>query len=355
MQGSLSTQTLAEMLDAELLGPADIQLSSIDPINQSGPGSLTFIRSPEYARKWAESGASAALVSRGIEIPGHDPTGRALIVVESADEALVTILAYLQKLAEPPAPPRGVHPSAHVESGATIDPSASVGPGCIVGDDVTIGPGSILFASVTLGRGCRIGAATMLHAGVVVYARCIIGDRCTLHGNVTIGADGFGYIPHPAGTGHLKIPHIGNVEIGNDVEIGAGSCIDRGKLGATRIGNGVKIDNLVQIAHNCIVGDHVVICGQSGLSGSSRVETGAMLGGQVGVKDNCTVGKGAMIGAQTGVMRSVPPGEIWFGTPGAERRTYLRNLGELSRLRRNLDRIEERIRAIESGAPNNPA
>ncbi|VAX38785.1 UDP-3-O-[3-hydroxymyristoyl] glucosamine N-acyltransferase, partial [hydrothermal vent metagenome] len=315
MIGSITTQVLAQMLGGQLVGKPDLVLSDLGGIDEAGPGALTFIRSADYAHKWAQSNASAALVTRGIDIPGHDPDTRALLFVDNADQALVTLLAELSTMAAPPPPPAGIHPTAVVDDSATIDPTASIGPLCVIGPKTKIGPDCVLLSGVTLSHGVTIGARCTLHPGVVIYHGCTIGDDCLLHAGVTIGADGFGFIPHPAGTGLVKVPHLSTVVLGNHVEIGAGSCIDRGKFTPTTIGDGVKMDNLVQIGHNTRVGPHAVLCGLVGIGGSCTIGAGAMLGGQAGTRDNVHIGKGAKVAGKAGVMKDIPPGQVVFGMP----------------------------------------
>jgi UDP-3-O-[3-hydroxymyristoyl] glucosamine N-acyltransferase len=331
---------LASLLGADLRGQADISITHIDSLERAGPGALSFIRNARYAKEWSQSKASAALVSRDIPLanieselsagPFHG--ARALLVVHDADLAMVRAL---DLFAAKPAPARGgVHQSAVVDSSAKVAPSASIGPCCVVGPGATIGEGTRLTGNVHVGQDARIGARCTLGPGVAVMDRCEIGDDCLLHPCVSIGADGFGFRPAPDGRGLVKIPHIGNVVLGDGVEIGANSCVDRAKFGSTTIGSGTKIDNLVQIGHGCRVGRSCVICGQVGLSGSVTVGDGVVIGGKVGVADNIEIGAGAKIASFAGVTGNVPEGAVWMGAPagpvGEWRRTYaaLRRMGK---------------------------
>jgi len=191
----------------------------------------------------------------------------------------------------------------------------------------------------------------MLHSGVTIYHNCTIGNNCTLHAHVVIGADGFGYIPHPAGIGHVKVPHLGSVVIGNDVEIGPNTCIDRGKFGPTTIGQGTKIDNLVQIAHNCTIGENVILCAQTGISGSCSVGDNSMLGGQVGVRDNIAIGARTRIGGKSGVMEDVGDDQAWFGTPAQPGKNAFRIQFLLKKLTSILRDIKARLDALEKQTP----
>lgn len=345
---TLTTGQLARELEAELRGPDGVAITSVAAMGEASEGALTFIRSERFAQQWPACRASAALVSRGVNAPALDDDSRAILVVDDADLALARVLALLRP-SPAPAPP-GVHPSAVVHPEAVIDSEAHLGPYCLVGAGARVGPGTQLVNSVTLADGVRVGAGCVLHAGVVVQSGCVVGDRCVLHPRVVIGADGFGYRPAPDGSGLVKIPHVGDVRIGSDVEIGAGACVDRGKLGSTLIGDGAKIDNLVQIGHNCVIGRNCIICGLTGLSGSVRLGDGVQLAGGVGVADNIEIGAGARVAAGSGVMNDIPAGESWGGYPAGPDREIMPNyaafrslaprLREAKKLAKRVERLE---------------
>ncbi len=311
------------MLGGELVGPSTLIIRGARGLEEAGPTDLTFVRSGSFAAIWARSKAGVALVSRGVEVPGHDALSRALIIVPSADLAMAALLA---RLAPPPVrPARGVHPSAVVERSARVSPEAGIGPLCIIGANAVIEAGAILHPRVTIGAGVRIGEGVELFPGVTIYDRCEIGAGSILHANVVIGADGFGFVPDPSTGGVMKIAHAGIVRIGRGVEIGACSCIDRAKFDATVIGDGTKIDNLVQIAHNCQIGRGCIICGVTGIAGSVRLGDGVTIGGSCGIADGLTIGSRAIIGAKSGVMNDVPAGETWLGYPAQPARAQLRS------------------------------
>jgi UDP-3-O-[3-hydroxymyristoyl] glucosamine N-acyltransferase len=326
---AFTSGSVATLLNAELVGPPDLSLRGGAPLELAGPEDLSFIRSEKFAAHWAGSRAGAALVTKGISVPGHDPSRRALLFVPDADLALATLLEHL---ANRPGPPAGVHPSAVVEAGAVIAPSASVGAQCVIGAGAVVGDKAVLHPRVTLAPGVRVGAGSELHPGVVVYEGCTIGRECILHGNVVIGADGFGYRPDPSGAGLIKVPHVGTVEIHDRVEIGACSCVDRAKMGATIVGAGTKIDNLVQIAHNVRIGRACVIAACSGVAGSVVIGDGVMIGGNVGIADNKTIGSGAKIGGCAAVATDVPAGEYWVGVPAAPARETFKQVAALRKL-----------------------
>ncbi len=322
-------EKLASRGGAELVGRSDLPITHVDSLERAGVGALTFVRSRDFLRQWETSAASAALAPREL-LPEKVGESRAVVLVRDADQAL----SYVLELMAPPQfmPPPGVHPSALVDATAVLGTGVSVGPQCIVGPGARIGDGTALVARVFLGREVRIGRGCKLHVNVSVLDRCVIGDGCNIHGGAVIGTDGFGYRPNPDGKGVTLVPHIGNVEIGNGVDIGANTCIDRAKWGSTSIGDGCKIDNLVQIGHGAKIGRVVLMAGQVGVSGSAIIGDGVMLGGQAGVVDNVEIGKGALIAGQSGVTKKVPPGEAWFGMPAMLSKEYFRDRATLRRL-----------------------
>lgn len=330
MSTTHTTGSIAQAVNGRLVGRADLAIADLAALDQAGSQSLTFIRDKKFAVQWAGSKAAGALVTEGMTVPGHDEAGRALIYVADADLAMVKVLGLFDR--GPERPPVGIHATSIVDPRAEIAPTARVGPLCIIGPGTKIGDHATLMGRVTLGAGVSIGAGSVLHPGVVVYDRCTIGMQTVLHANVSIGADGFGYRPDPQGRGLIKIPHIGTVQVGNGVEIGAGTCVDRGKFGATIIGDGAKLDNLVQIGHNARIGRCAIVCGVSGIAGSVTIGDGAIIGGHVGIADNLTVGAGAKIGAKSGVMCNVPAGEIWTGLPAAPHREQMRAWSGTKRL-----------------------
>lgn len=347
-----TTGQLAQLLSAELVGPADVALTSVAALEHAEPGALSFIRSSEFARRWPESRASAALVTRGVEVPGHDPATRAILYVDNADAALIQILSALAP--EPDLPPVGIDPTAAVHEKATVDPSARIGPLCRIGPGAVIGPNAVMVSSVVIGRDAKIGADTILHAGVVVQYECIIGQRCLLHPGVVIGADGFGFIQAPDKS-HVKIPHLGNVVIGDDVEFGANSCVDRAKLGSTIVGPGCKTDNLVHIGHNCNVGRNVIICGSTAVGGSVKIGDNVMIGGMVAIADGSVVGQNARIGGAAAVIKSrIPEGETWWGNPAIPAKDALANHAAFRTLRSTLKGMRRDIDALKESVGEAP-
>lgn len=317
---TFTTRQINQRLGGALLGPGDLSIDGVDRVDQAGAGQITFIGDSRHARDWGRSRASAALISAGLEAEAG--TGKALIRVADADLALAELL---QMFAPPPpqAAP-GIAPGSTVAPSAVLGPDIAVGPGCSIGPRVHIGAGTVLYANVTVLDGAQIGAGCTLWPGCVIRERCLIGADTVIHANATIGSDGFGYRPAPDGGGLVKIPQIGTVEIGAHVEIGAGTCIDRGKFSATRIGDHTKIDNLCQIGHNCTIGPGCVLAGQVGMAGSATIGRGVVMGGKVAIRDHVTIGDGAMLAGGAAVMNDVPAGETWAGYPARPARIAMR-------------------------------
>jgi UDP-3-O-[3-hydroxymyristoyl] glucosamine N-acyltransferase len=341
-----TTGELAALLSAELLGPADIGVHGVAALDDAAQGDLTFVRSDRYAARWAKSRASAAIVSRGVAVEAGE--GRAVLLVEDADRAMVALLEVAADRMPKPERAPGVHPSAVVDPGASVDPSVSVGAGAVIGAGVRIGPGSVVGPNCVIEAGVRIGAETLLHPHVVLRSGAVIGNGCELHAGVVIGTDGFGYLP--SAQGPIKVPHLGGVAIGDGVEIGANSCVDRGKFSDTTIGDATKIDNLVQIGHNCRVGRGVVICGCAALGGSVRVGDGAVIGGAVSVRDNVSITAGAQIGGSSIVDGDVDSAEPWFGhpaRPGSAATRVFASLQKLPKLREDVLSLKSAIKEFE--------
>ncbi len=336
-----TTGTLADVLQARLVGPSDIPLADIAPLDKATPGALTFIRDQRHAAAWATSNASAALVTEGVQLDEGDTTDRAILYVPNADRALLTLLEAFAEHAAPPIPEVGIDPTAVVDPSAHVD-GAAIGPLCVVGAGCRVAPGAVLMARVTLSPGVTVGEGSVLHSGVVVQHGCTIGNGCTLHPGAVVGADGFGYLPGPKGP--IKIPHLGAVVIEDDAEIGANTCIDRGKLSDTRIGKGTKIDNLCQIGHNGDIGEHVIICGACAIAGSVTIGNGATIAGNVSVSDGLTIGAGATIGARSGVINNVPAGEVWMGTPAMPAREAAANYAQFRTLSKDMRQLRKRLR-----------
>ncbi len=341
----MTTGAVAAKLGAELVGRDDLPLTRMDTLDRADAQTLSFIRDKKHAALWAESAAGAAIITRDVEAAGHDPQTRALLIVDDADHALIDLL---QVVTPPTRMPEGVHPSAIVDASATIGDNVRIGAGAVIGPECFIGDDTVIHSSVTLGGQVRIGADCELRSGVTIEDRCVLGDRVRIHANTAIGADGFGYHPDLSSglPVHRKVPHAGAVRIEDDVEIGACTSIDRGRFGDTLIGAGTKIDNQVQIGHNCVVGRACLICGVTGIGGSVTIGDGCVIAGGVGVADGHTIGAGATLAARAGVMNDVPAGESWFGYPADEAKRAFRSEAALRRLPKTIQEMREAMRRI---------
>jgi len=318
---SFSIEELNEIVNGVLVGGVTEKITGLEQITSASRNHLTIIGNTKYLALWEDSQASAAIVNEKLKLePGPD---RALIKVKNADLAMAKLL----ELFKPDLPwlNDGIHPSAVVHPTAKIGENTSVGAGCYIGKDVTLGDRVKLYPNVTVLDQTRIGMETVIWSGTVIRERSQIGSHCIFHTNVSIGADGFGYHPSADGKELVKDPQIGNVVIGNGVEIGSGSCVDRGKFSSTKIGDGCKIDNLVQIAHNCILGASCIMAGNSGLAGSVTLGDGVILAGAVSIKDHVMIGDKAIIGAASVVIKDVPAGEKMLGYPAMTYNDTLRH------------------------------
>lgn len=325
---SFTITEINELLHGELIGNTTSIIQGPEELQKSEPHHITFIGSKKYASQWSDSKASAAIINENIEVePGEN---RALIKVKNADLAMAKILEIFQL--EMPVFETDIHPTAVIHETAKIGIGCKIGANTYVGKDVILDDGVILYPNVTILDETVIGKNSVVWSGTVIRERCTIGAQCIFHSNVSIGADGFGYRPSADGSGLVKIPQIGTVIIGNDVEIGANSCVDRGKFSATIIGDNCKIDNQVQIAHNCIMGRSCIMAGHSGLAGSVTLGDGVIIGGSASIKDHTTIHSGVTVGAGSGVVGDIEAGKTVLGYPAQESREMLKQWVMLRKL-----------------------
>ncbi|WP_404423544.1 UDP-3-O-(3-hydroxymyristoyl)glucosamine N-acyltransferase [Nibricoccus sp. IMCC34717] len=305
-------------------------------------GDLSFLGNPKYKAEVADSVASVILLPA--DFAGEPKAGQVFLLVDKPSWALAKVCARIEALIWPK-PAAGIHPSAVVHPGASVDASATIGPLSVVEDGARVGPGAHLEAQVFIGRRAVVGEGCWLMPGAKVLAECELGKRVRLQAGVVIGSDGFGY--EFVNGRHEKVPQVGNVVVGDDVEIGANSTIDRARFSRTVIGEGSKLDNLVQVAHNVVLGKHVILCAQVGVSGSTTVEDYVIVGGQAGLAGHLTVGKGSKVDGQTGVNSDLAPGSFVKGTPCLpynleQRINVLRQ--RLPDLFKRVDALEEKLR-----------
>ncbi|MCC5788101.1 MAG: UDP-3-O-(3-hydroxymyristoyl)glucosamine N-acyltransferase [Opitutales bacterium] len=311
MNFPLSFPQILELVEPiEVIGEGTPEIQRIASLEDADGGSLTFVTGRRYFS--ALKGCSAAVVLVPPDCSHHPLEGQVFVKVKKPSMALTTICArleFLQRVVRKP----GIHPSAIIAETAQIEAAATIGPLCVIEENAVIGPEVILEAGVFVGRGVQIGGQTRIYPRVSLLSETKVGSRCLIHSGVVVGADGFGYESTPQGP--LKIPQIGKVVIGDDVEIGANSTIDRARFGETVIGSLTKIDNLVQIGHNVKIGQACILCAQVGIGGTTTIEDGVMIGGQAGFAGHLTVREGAKIGAQSGIMEEIPAGQTVGGSP----------------------------------------
>ncbi|MBI1354687.1 MAG: UDP-3-O-(3-hydroxymyristoyl)glucosamine N-acyltransferase [Acidobacteria bacterium] len=339
----MKTAQIAGLLGARLEGDADREIVGGAALGAADETHLAFFDGRGEPTTALASKAGCLLLPP--DIPA--PDGAAVIRVTKPRHAFARALRALH----PPEPgPPGVHPSATVAATARLGAGVSIGPQCVIEDDVAIGAGTTLVAGVWVGRGARIGEACKLFHGVSLYPGVRIGDRAIVHAGARLGSDGFGFVFENGR--HEKFPQIGGLRIGDDAEIGANATVDRGALGDTVIGNGVKLDNLVHVGHNCRLGDHVVIAAQTGFSGGVVVEDYVVMGGQVGVGEGARIGKAAQVGGQAGPLpnHTLEGGKAYWGTPARPYREHMKKLALVERLPKlaaEVEKMRARLKELE--------
>lgn len=321
---------IAGQIGGEVLGDGSVVLSGIAPADGARSGDLTFAEKESYLAAAEASAATAVLVPAGFE-------SATKILIRVKDPRIA--IAKLLPLFFPPEPhAAGIHPSAVVDASAQIDATASIGPHCVVGAGVSVGKNTVLMGGNHIGRESKIGDDVCLHPNVVLYARTQLGNRVSIHAGTTIGSDGYGYVFDQGR--HRKMLQVGNVVVHDDVEIGSNASIDRGALGSTVIGQGTKIDNLVHVAHNVVMGRHCLIMGQVGFAGSTVLSDYVVIASQSGIAGHLKLGTQATIGAKSGVMRDIPAGERMLGYPAAPDKQAKRQWIAISQLPDALRRLK---------------
>ena len=335
---------------AEILGvaapdnAADLPVLGIATLAEAGESDLSFLGNDRFVSQFVETRAAAVIVQKRVKLPAG--SSKPVLLVDDADLAAAKVA---QHFAQPIwRPPVGIDPSAHVAPTAVVGEGASLGPNVVVGPGAKIGPRTILHANVVIGSDSTVGVDCELFPNVVVRERCTLGDRVVIHAGSVVGSDGFGY--RWDGSKHAKIPQIGVVIIEDDVEIGSCVCVDRAKFSATRVGRGSKIDNLVQIAHNAVLGPHCIMAGQSGVAGSVHLGAGVMLGGQCAVRDHVHMAAGAMLGPCSGAMEDVEAKQIVTGLPAIPHRQFLREqaaMRHLPEMRSEIRKLQEQVEELK--------
>ncbi len=331
---------LAEISGAALEGDGSVEVVGPAALRDAAADEISFYDNPRYKVDLEGTVAAAVVVPRSMEVPRADVT---LLRSDDAGRAFTRIVRVFAD--ERPELEPGIHATAVVHAEARLADSVAVGPLAVIGAGCELAAGARVHAHSVLGPGVRVGVDTVIHAGVVVHDGVELGARCIIHSGTVLGADGYGFEPTPEGWS--KIPQVGTVEVGDDVEIGACCTVDRGRFGPTRIGRGTKLDDQVHLAHNVDVGENVMFAAQVGISGSVRIGSRSMFGGQVGVGGHLTIGEDVRLGGMSGVIGDVPPGAEWWGFPARPKSDVLRNHARVQRLPRLEDRVKQLERRIE--------
>lgn len=333
-EATMTLQAIAELVSGSVEGDPDRRIGAVRPLDEAGPGELGLLAARRYVRFAGASRAGAVLVSE--EFQNDVPAGMPCVVVPNVHGVLPVLLARLHPPRPVPGP--GIHPTAIIGVGARIGRGVSLGPYVVLGDGTEVGDRSRIDAHVVLGEQVRVGADCHIYPHVVVYPGTSLGERVIVHAGARLGSDGFGYTFVDGA--HRKVPQVGGCVIGDDVEIGANTTVDRGSIGDTVLEEGVKVDNLVQIAHNVKVGAHSLLAALVGIAGSTRIGKGVFLGGQAGAIGHLDIGDGARIAVATKVLRDVNAGETVSGHPARPHREELRRQAHLGRLPKLVERIE---------------
>ena len=339
----LSAREIAALTGGQLIGAADVTVSGVAPLDRAGPDDLSFLAARRYLQYFQQSSAAIVLCKPDL-VPDGTAGPASRVVVRDPHVALLAVIPVLYP--EPAWEP-GIHRTAVIGAGAVWQEPVAIGPYAVLGRNTRLGRNVRIGAGAALGDGVVIGDDVHLYPHVVCYSGTLIGNRVILHAGVRLGADGFGYVPGKSGELARKIPQVGRCIIGDDVEIGANTTIDRGSVDDTIIGPGTKIDNLVQIGHNCRIGARCLIAGQAGIAGSTHVEDDVFLAGQAGLADHITIGRGARVTVQGGVIGDIDPGATVSGYPARNHREFLRAQGALYRLAQIVDDLEALVRRTD--------
>ena len=345
----VTVQQLASLIDGQVHGDGARPIDAARPLHEAGPGQVTFVENERHARHLLDCRADAVVVPLALVArrPEFDPGGRlTLLAVTDPLAAFITLVKHLHGTPDPP--PHGIDPRAAVHPSATLGPDASIFPFASVGEGTVLGARCTIHPGAVIGRRCRLGDDVVLYPNVVVYDGTVIGHRVIVHANAVLGADGFGY--RLQNGRHVKVPQLGSVEIGDDVEIGACTTIDRGTFQATRVGAGTKIDNLVMVGHNCAIGRHNLLVSQVGIAGSCTTGDYVVMAGQVGIADHVHIGDQAQIGARAGVPSDLPGHARYLGAPArpeSEAKRILLSLERLPALLRDVRRLKQHLGITE--------
>jgi UDP-3-O-[3-hydroxymyristoyl] glucosamine N-acyltransferase len=354
----MKLRDIARLVGGDLEGEGEREIQRVAKIEEAADGDITFVANPRYTRYVETTHAAAVIVGRGLKLD-NDVRPRAALV--RVDDPYLSFLKVLLAFNPPKDPlPPGVHPTAIVHSTAALGSDVRIGAYVVIGEGCRIGDGAMICHGAVLGDRAEVGRGSLLYPLVAVREGCRIGARVIVHSGTVIGSDGFGFAPRPDGT-YEKIPQLGVVVVEDDVEIGANCTLDRATMGETRVKRGTKLDNLIQVGHNVVIGEHTVIAAQTGISGSTKIGRNNMIGGQVGFTGHLSIADGTKIGAQSGIHRSIEkPGAVYFGTPAIPQREAFRVQGALTQLpellvtirqlRQRLEELEKEVEDLRAAA-----
>ncbi len=336
---------IANFVDGEVVGDQNCSVTSISPIENAEPRTLSFLSNPRYSRYLETTKASIVITSK--ELVEDNNFSCTLILVKDPQDAIAHLISLHDQINSRPHK-KGVHSNAEVHQTARIDDSAFVDAFSIIEEQSSVGENTQIYGQVYIGHNVKIGANCVIYPGVKIYKDTQIGDHCIIHANSVLGSDGFGFNPDKEGV-YKKIPHLGNVVLESNIEIGANCTIDRATLGSTKIKEGVKLDNQIHIAHNVEIDQHTVIAAQTGVAGSTKIGAYCMIGGQVGFVGHITVGDQVKIQAQSGVARNIKDKSMVQGTPSIDYKNYNKSYVHF----KNLEKIENRLRKVEKELKSN--
>jgi len=345
----LTARDIAQLVGGELIGDPDQTVTGVAGIREAQPGDLAFIASPKYYSALKTTQAAVVIVARAAKVEFN----RVLIRVDNPVAAFTQVV--LRVMPPPVKFAPGVHPTAVIAPDASLGKDVSIQPHAVIESGSVIGDRTVVGAGTYIGHGCRVGADCLLYPNVTLREYTVLGDRVILHSGAVLGADGFGY--EPVGGKHQKIPQVGVVEVADDVEIGANSTVDRARFGKTRIGRGTKIDNLVQIAHNCVIGEDCILCGLVGMAGSTILGNRVTLAGQVGLAGHLVVGDNTTIMAQAGLIKDAPPNSLMLGSPAythTETKRIVAAIHRLPETQAKLRELEKLVSELQAALKQTP-
>ncbi len=339
---NMTVEEIAAWLNGDVVGNRAVEISRVAKIEDANTGDLTFLSNPKYERYLATTKASAILVSRTLNLSSYSDHGSLTFI--KVDDPYVGFLKVLDRITPKINPlPEGIHSTAVISKSARLGAGVAVGAHVVIEDGVTVGDSTTISHGGVIGRQAQIGSSCQIYPNVTVYHQCRIGNRVIIHSGTVIGSDGFGFAPKPDGT-YEKIPQLGIVVIEDDVEIGSNCSVDRATIGETRICRGAKLDNLIQIAHNCVVGENTVIAGQSGLAGSTKLGKNVVAGGQVAFAGHMEIADKSVVMARSGVTRSfTEPGQTYAGFPARDAKKWRR----MEAVLRNLPEMMQEFRELQ--------